>query len=141
MLTRRALLRSSAALVALAALGGCRHTVDVGSPVLSFHQGEANCGVGADDVQVQAASGLVRFSGRMTMPDPCHRLQAMLETRGQTFIVHITVEAPKTSDGFCIKCIGQAPYEGEIVSVRPGRYTVRIRHAEREVKVSEVAVS
>jgi hypothetical protein len=142
MLSRREFLSSSLALAGLVALSSCRHTVDIGSPVLSFHQGEASCGAGADDAHVQAGPGVIRFSGRMTMPDPCHQLDAMLETTNPSeFIVHITAIAPKPSEGFCIKCIGQAPYDGEIVSVPPGQYTVKIRHDGREVKQARVAVS
>lgn len=140
MLSRRELLSSSLALAGLAVLSSCRHTVDIGSPVLSFHQGEAGCGAGADDAQVQAAQGIVRFSGRMTMPDPCHQLDAMLETKNSELIVHISAIAPKPSDSFCVKCIGQAPYEGEIISVRPGQYTVRIRHGALEIKRANVTV-
>jgi hypothetical protein len=115
--------------------------VDIGSPVLSFHQGQAGCGAGADDAHVQAGPGAIRFSGRMTMPDPCHQLDAMLETKSSELIVHISAIAPKPSDSFCIKCIGQAPYDGEIIGVRPGQYTVRIRHGELEIKRANVTVS
>lgn len=138
MLSRREFLGSSLALLVL--LEGCRHTEDVGSPVLSFHQGQASCGAGADDAQVQAGPGVIRFSGRMTMPDPCHQLDAMLETKSSELIVHISAIAPKPSESFCIKCIGQAPYDGEIVGVRPGQYTVRIRHGELEIKRASVTV-
>ncbi len=141
MLSRRGFLSSSLALAGLAVLGGCRHTVDIGSPVLSFHQGQASCGAGADDAQVQAGPGVIRFSGRMTMPDPCHQLDAMLETKNSELIVHISAIAPKPSEGLCIQCLGQAPYEGEIISVRPGQYTVRIRHGELEIKRANVRVS
>jgi hypothetical protein len=128
-------------LTGLWALSGCRHTVHIGSPVLTFHQGEASCGAGADDALVQAGPGFVRFSGRMTMPDPCHQLEAVLETTNPSeFVVHIAAITPKPSDGFCIKCIGQAAYSGEIVNVRPGQYTVRIRHSEREIKRAIVTV-
>lgn len=74
------------------------------------------------------------------MPDPCHQLDAMLETKNSELIVHISAIAPKPSEGFCIKCIGQAPYDGEIVSVRPGQYTVRIRHEGQEIKRARVTV-
>ncbi len=141
MLSRRAFLSSSLALTGLAVLGGCRHTVDIGSPLLSFHQGQSSCGAGTDDAQVQAGPGVIRFSGRMTMPDPCHQLDAMLETKNSELIVHISALAPKPSESFCVKCIGQAPYDGEIVSVRPGQYTVRIRHDGREIKQARVRVS
>ncbi len=141
MLSRRGFLSSSLALAGLAVLVGCRHTVDIGSPVLSFHQGQASCGAGADDAQVQAGPGVIRFSGRMTMPDPCHQLDAMLETKNSELIVHISAIAPKPSEGLCIQCLGQAPYEGEIISVRPGQYTVRIRHGELEIKRANVRVS
>ncbi|MCX8103411.1 MAG: hypothetical protein N3E42_03080 [Candidatus Bipolaricaulota bacterium] len=139
MLSRREFLGSSLALTGLVLVGGCRHMVDVGSPVLSFRQGQASCGAGADDAQVQAGPGVIRFSGRMTMPDPCHQLDAMLETKNSELIVHISVIAPK--EGFCIKCVGQAPYDGEIVSVRPGQYTVGIRHGGREITRARVTVS
>lgn len=140
MLSRREFLGSSLALTGLALLGGCRHTVDVGSPVLSFHQGEASCGAGVDDAQIQAGPGVIRFSGQMTMPDPCHHLDAMLETKNSELIVHIAAIAPKSPESFCIKCIGQAPYDGEIVSVRPGQYTVKIRHGDLEIKRAAVTV-
>ncbi|MFN4218664.1 MAG: hypothetical protein ACK4HB_05225 [Candidatus Bipolaricaulia bacterium] len=140
MLSRREFLSASLALAGLTVLSSCRHTVDIGSPVLSFHQGQASCGAGADDAYVQAGPGVIRFSGRMTMPDPCHQLDAMLETKNSELIVHISAIAPKPSEGFCIKCIGQAPYDGEIVSVRPGQYTVRIRHEGQEIKRARVTV-
>ncbi len=140
MLSRREFLSSSLALASLVWLGGCYHSEDVSSPMLSFHQGEASCGVGLDDAQVQADTGVIKFSGRMTMPDPCHQLNAMLEVRNSELIVHISVIAPKPSDGFCIKCIGQAPYDGEIVNLRPGQYTLAIRHGEREIRKARVTV-
>ena len=140
MLSRREFLSSSLALAGLAVLSSCRHTVDVGSPVLSFHQGQASCGAGADDAQVQAGPKMIKFSGRMTMPDPCHQLDAMLETKNSELIVHISTIAPKPSDILCIKCVGQAPYDGEIVSLRPGQYTVRIRHGALEVRRAIVTV-
>nr|BAL58656.1 hypothetical protein HGMM_OP2C204 [Candidatus Acetothermum autotrophicum] len=140
MMSRREFLGSSLALTALALLEGCRHTVDIGSPVLSFHQGQASCGAGADDAQIQGGPGVIQFSGRMTMPDPCHQLDAMLETKNSELIVHITAIAPKPSEGFCIQCIGQATYDGEIVSVRPGQYTVKIRHGALEIKRASVTV-
>lgn len=141
MLSRRRFLRSSLALTGLALLPGCRHTVNVGPPVFTFHQGDTGCGAGADDAQVQAGSGSIKFSGTMTMPDPCHQLEAMLETTNPSeFVVHITAITPKPSEGFCIKCIGQAAYSGEIVNVRPGQYTVRIRHSELEIKRAVVTV-
>ncbi len=140
MLSRRRFLRSSIALTGLWALSGCRQTVEIDSAVLTFQQGAASCGA-IDDVQVQAGAGSIKFSGTMTMPDPCHQLEAMLETTNPSeFVVHITAITPKPSEGFCIKCIGQAAYGGEIVSVRPGQYTVRIRHSEREVKRAIVTV-
>lgn len=74
------------------------------------------------------------------MPDPCHQLDAMLETKNSELIVHISAIAPKSSDSFCVKCIGQAPYDGEILSVRPGQYTVKIRHEGREIKRTTVTV-
>lgn len=139
MLSRREFLSSSLALMGIVLLEGCRENVD--SPMLSFHQGEASCGVGLDEAQVQADRGVVRFSGRMTMPDPCHQLNAMLEVKSSELVVHISVVAPKPSDdGFCVKCIGQAPYDGEIVNVRPGQYTVAIRHGEREIRRARVTV-
>ncbi len=140
MLSRRRFLSSSLALMALTALGGCRHSVSVGPPVLSFHQGEASCGAGVDEAQIHGVPGAIRLSGRMTMPDPCHRLEAMLETKNSELIVHVSAIAPKDPDIICIKCIGQAPYEGEITGLAPGQYTVRIRHGELEVKRSLVAV-
>ena len=140
MLSRREFLSASLALAGLAVLSSCRHTVNIGSPVLSFHQGQAGCGVGADNAHVQAGPGVIRFSGRMTMPDPCHQLDAMLETKNSELIVHISAIAPKSSDSFCIKCIGQAPYEGEIISVPPGEYTVKIRHGELEITRANVTV-
>ncbi len=74
------------------------------------------------------------------MPDPCHQLNATLEVRDSELIVHISVIAPKPSEGFCVKCIGQAPYDGEIVNLRPRQYTVAIRHGEREVRRVRVMV-
>lgn len=140
MLSRRRFLRSSIALTGLWALSGCRQTAEIDSAVLTFQQGAASCGA-IDDVQVRASSGSIKFSGTMTMPDPCHQLEAMLETTNPSeFVVHITVITPKPSEGFCIKCIGQAAYGGEIVNVRPGQYTVRIRHGEREVKRATITV-
>ncbi len=138
MLSRREFLSSSLALMGIVLLEGCRENVD--SPMLSFHQGEASCGAGLDDAQVQADTGVIKFSGRMTMPDPCHQLNATLEVRDSELIVHISVIAPKPSEGFCVKCIGQAPYDGEIVNLRPRQYTVAIRHGEREVRRVRVMV-
>ncbi len=140
MLSRREFLSSSLALTSLVLLEGCSHSEDVGSPMLSFHQGEASCGVGLDDAQVHADTGVIKFSGRMTMPDPCHQLDAMLEAKNSELIVHISVIAPKPSEGFCIQCIGQAPYDGEIVNLRPGQYTVTLRHGEREIRKAQVTV-
>ncbi len=140
MLSRRRFLRSAIALTGLWALSGCRQTVESDSAVLTFQPGAASCGA-RDDVRVQAGAGSIEFSGTMTMPDPCHQLEAMLEiTKPSEFVVHITAITPKPSEGFCIKCIGQAAYSGEIVNVRPGQYTVRIRHSEREVKRAMVTV-
>lgn len=138
MLSRREFLSSSLALMGIVLLEGCRENVD--SPMLSFHQGEASCGAGLDDAQVQADTGVIKFSGRMTMPDPCHQLNATLEVRDSELIVHISVIAPKPSEGFCVKCIGQAPYDGEIVNLRPRQYTVAIRHSEREIRRVRVTV-
>lgn len=138
MLSRREFLSSSLALMGIVLLEGCRENVD--SPMLSFHQGEASCGAGLDDAQVQADTGVIKFSGRMTMPDPCHQLNATLEVRDSELIVHISVIAPKHSEGFCVKCIGQAPYDGEIVNLRYRQYTVAIRHGEREVRRVRVTV-
>ena len=140
MLSRREFLSASLALAGLAVLSSCRHTVNIGSPVLSFHQGQASCGTGADDAHVQGGPGVIKFSGRMTMPDPCHQLDAMLETKNSELIVHISAIAPKSSDIFCVQCIGQAPYEGEIISVPPGEYTVKIRHGELEIARANVTV-
>ncbi len=140
MLSRREFLSSSLALTSLALLGGCSRSEDVDSPMLSFHQGETSCGAGLDDAHVQALSGGIKFSGRMTVPDPCHQLKAMLEVRDSELIVHISVIAPKPSDGVCIQCLGQAPYDGEIVNLRPGQYTVAIRHGEREISRARVTI-
>ncbi len=140
MLSRREFLGSSLALTGLVLVGGCRHAVDIGSPMLSFHQGAASCGAGVDDAQVQAGPGVIRFSGRMTMPDPCHQLDALLEIKNPELIVHITARAPKSSENVCIQCVGQAPYDGEIVGVRPEQYTIVIRHGEREITRAKVTV-
>lgn len=140
MLSRREFLGSSLALMGLVLLEGCHPSEDVGSPMLSFHQRGASCGAGLDDAQVQADTGVIKFSGRMTMPDPCHELDAMLEIKNSELIVHISAVAPKPSDGFCIKCIGQASYDGEIVNVRPGQYTVKIYHSEREIRRARVTI-
>lgn len=139
MYARREFLRSSVALTGLFLLSGCRHTVNLGPATLVFRQGETGCGAG-DSSEILGGPGLIRFSGAMTTPDPCHRLEAMLESVNDLLIVHITAQSSLGPDEFCVKCIGRAAYSGEIVSVRPGRYTVKIRHGEREVKEATVTI-
>ncbi|MDW8031518.1 MAG: hypothetical protein RMJ29_06875 [Candidatus Bipolaricaulota bacterium] len=140
MLSRRELLRSSLTLMGLVLLGGCRRGEDLGSPMLSFHHGEAHCGVGLDDARVQAEAKGIRFSGQMTTPDPCHRLEAVLEVKNSELIVHISAVSEKAPDRVCIQCLGQVPYTGEIVNVRPGQYTVKIYHDKREIKSAPVTI-
>ncbi len=139
-LARRKFLSSSAALMSFVLLSGCRHTVSPGSPALVFRQGETGCGAG-DDSEILGGPGIVRFSGAMTTPDPCHRLEAMLESVNDRLIVHITAQSSLGPDGFCIKCVGRAAYSGEIAGLRPGRYSVRILHGQREIKEATAIVS
>ncbi len=142
MLSRRKFLSTALALTGLAMLPSCRSPVDTGSPVLSFRQGDASCGGGPDDAHVQVGPGSIRFSGHMTMPNPCHRLDAMLEiTRPSELIVHISAIAPKDPNSMCIQCIGSASYQGEITGMRAGQYTVSIRHRGLEIKRAVVTVS
>ncbi len=140
MFARRQFLRSSVALTGLFLLTGCRHTVNFGSPKLVFRQGETGCGAG-DGSEILGGPGLVRFSGAMTTPDPCHRLDAMLESVNDRLIVHIMAQSSLGPDEFCIKCIGRAAYSGEIAGLRPGRYSVSIFHGQQKIQEATVVVS
>jgi hypothetical protein len=114
--------------------------VQIGSPTLLFRQGETGCGTGDGSSEIIGALGMIRFSGAMTTPDPCHHLEAMLESTNDLLIVHITARSALGPDEFCVKCIGRAAYSGEIAGLRKGHYTVRILHSEREIKRATVIV-
>lgn len=140
MFTRRQFLCASGALLGLALLSGCRHTVQIGSPTLIFRQGDMSCGTGDGESEIVGAVGMIRFSGAMTTPDPCHRLEAMLEHANDLLIVHITARSSLKPNEFCIKCLGRATYSGEITGLRAGRYRVRILHGERQIVEREISV-
>ncbi|MCS6903519.1 MAG: twin-arginine translocation signal domain-containing protein, partial [Candidatus Bipolaricaulota bacterium] len=102
MLSRRGFLKASLGLTGLALLSGCRHTVQIGSPALVFRQGETGCGTGDGESEIVGAVGVIRFSGAVTTPDPCHRLEAMLESANDLLIVQITARSSLNPNEFCV---------------------------------------
>lgn len=142
--TRRSILRTiSGATVAAVGAGSLSagaaaqpdRTGDTSDPVRysQITTTSADCGGGSDDSHsdVSRWGQVVRFSGQIQAPTPCHEaVIAAIDVADDTLVVTVGTE-PVDESQVCIECIGAIEYRGLLVlSGSADVESVEVRHAD-----------
>ena len=98
------------------------------TPGLFFDYSAGSCAYSEEEAQIFVWGDEVLFSGSVTTPTPCYRLDAELIfppafSNPPLLVVDIT---PRVMPGVCVQCIGSIPFTGEIKNLDPGEYDVAI---------------
>lgn len=105
----------------------------------SFKTDAGECGT-AHTAAVSFADGTVRVSGRVRAPQPCYQLMldsATYDTTEKTLIV--TIAVGDRTEGVCVDCLGEIPYQAVIELQHDYPQTVLIQHRESTGQLVDVS--
>ena len=119
--------------------GGCT-LLSIQEATLLFVQRDADCAT-TDDIEgaeVSAGQGRVEIDGLLRVGTPCRHLIPTLKTTRSSIV--LSVDA-LLQPGPCPFCLGKIEYTAVIGDLKPGAYTVRVRHGDRTIECAAVVVT
>lgn len=120
-----------------AAEEGMSQDVSIGSSEIV--ESDGSCGSG-NDASVSFEEGVIRVTGKIKAPDPCHRAE-LDEVTYDSSSGELSVAVTAIDEGgMCSQCLAAIEYEAEIRYEGPAPATVRVSHGTK-AGTTEVATA
>jgi len=91
-----------------------------GSVTLTFNQTSSDCATASQSAgAIQCNDGVLTFEGSVLTPNPCYYLTANLDVMNKSDIVIVISAMPALlgQDAYCVECVGQMAFSGEVSPV------------------------
>jgi hypothetical protein len=86
---------------------------------LIFNQVPGDCATSNQSAAtIQCDGGVLTFEGSVVTPNPCYYLRASLDFMDKSnIIIAITADSPPGQGNYCVECVGEIAFSGEVSPV------------------------